>query len=337
MKIKLLAALAALGMSGNALAAICTPEKPSDHKPETLYVLSESITLRADAKVSSETPISPPIASTSMKEDVTYTCNSDAIYGERPLVGLTPYQGYDGMYETNIKGIGVKFTTSAPDGSLVGPLPRPKFPANAQPDPSIGGSRVLAPRGRFNATFYKLSDEINLNTNYPNSALLFGDKRVGYNNFENITVSIYHMNNIYIISTPVCTVDNPLPVDFGTVNADNVRSGVEKPFQFGIVCKTDYNSYNVTASIKGNKITTDCKYIKVSDSKSNDDSLIIEIIDGLKKPVMVDNSTKIDITNLKSGQKANFGWTAKLKKQDGKPYPAQGKFTASAIITLDIK
>lgn len=336
MKIKLLAALAALGISGNALAATCTLDLPPDYQTERLDASSAPIKLRADAPVDPDTPIGQAI-STSLSTKIEYICDSSILKGDRPLVGVTEYRGYPGMYETNIKGIGVKFTTSATDGTQVGNLPNRNFPLYGQTVPGTGGSRVKVGPGRFNATFYKLSNEINLSTNYPNDDLLFSSRTIGENKLEQITISTYYMNNIYIISTPVCTVDKPLPVDFGTVNADNVRSGVAKPFQFGIVCKTDYNSYNVTASIKGNKITADGKYIKVSDIKNNDDSLIIEITDEQKKSVMVDNSTKIDITNLKSGQKANFGWTANLKKQDGKPYPAQGEFTASAIITLDIK
>lgn len=335
MKIKLLAALAVLGMSGNALAATCKPHSPPDYQTEKLDASSAPIKLRADTPATPDTPIGQAI-SISLSQEIIYLCDQVALFSERPIVGLTPYLPYENMYKTNIEGIGVKFTTSAPDGSEVGPLPRPTFPLWGQADPG-GGSKLRAKRGRFNATFYKLSDEIKLKTDYPNNALLFNAGTIGHNIIENVVVADYYMNNIYIVSTPVCTVDKPLPVDFGTVNADNVRSGVAKPFQFGIVCKTDYNSYNVTASIKANNGTADGKYIKVSDIKNNDDSLIIEITDDQKKPVMVDNSTRIDITNLKSGQKANFGWTANLKKQDGKPYPAQGKFTASAIITLDIK
>lgn len=336
MKIKLLAALAILGMSGNALAATCTPESPPNHQAERLDTPETLIELRADAPVTPDTPIGKMIFSKSLSQEIEYLCDATILYGNRPIVGLTPYPGYPNMYKTNIEGIGVKFTTSAPDGGPQGALPRYNIEYRGKTTPE-GGSRLVVVRGRFNAEFYKLSDNINLNTNYPNQVLLFNTGKIGHFSIENVTASIYYMNQVHIVSTPVCTVDKPLPVDFGTVNADNVRSGVAKPFQFGIVCKTDYNSYNVTASIKGNKITTDGKYIKVSDIKNNDDSLIIEITDDQKKPVMVDNSTRIDITNLKSGQKANFGWTANLKKQDGKPYPAQGKFTASAIITLDIK
>ncbi|MGJ3350137.1 fimbrial protein [Morganella sp. Je.2.23] len=336
MKIKLLATLAALGISGNALAATCTPDLPPNYQAERLDTPDTLIELRADALVAPDTPIGKTIASKSLSQNVEYICDTTILYGNRPIIGLTPYPGYPNMYKTNIEGIGVKFTASFPDGSSARELPRFNLEYRGETIPE-GGSRYVAVPGRFNASFYKLSDNISLNTKFPQQTLLFDAGTIGHNSIENAIVSTYYMNQVHIISTPVCTVDNPLPVDFGTVNADNVRSGVAKPFQFGIVCKTDYNSYNVTASIKGNKITADGKYIKVSDIKNNDDSLIIEITDDQKKPVMVDNSTKIDITNLKSGQKANFGWTANLKKQDGKPYPAQGKFTASAIITLDIK
>lgn len=338
MKIKLLAALAALGMSGNALAAVvCSPVEPPNYTTETLRATSDVIKLRADAPVDANNPIGKAI-SPSLSTTIRYSCQGFSLTGERPLVAsLVPYPGFDNMYKTNIEGIGVKFTTSAPDGGSVGPLPRPSFPLTSTPDPGAGISYVNIPQGRFNASFYKLSDNVKLQTKHSDINLLFNNGTVGYNNLELTKISIYAINNIYISGTPVCKVDAPLPVNFSTVNAAAVRSGVEKPLQFGIECKTDYGSYDVTASIKANDATNDGKYIKVSDSKNDNNSLVIEITDHQHKPVMVDNSTKLDMTNLSSGQKANFEWYAKLKKQDGKPYPAQGEFRASAIVTLDIK
>ncbi|MBC3993995.1 fimbrial protein [Morganella morganii] len=337
MKIKLLAALAALGMSGNALAVICTPVTPPDHQAEQLDASSDIIRLRADAGVGPDKNIGTAI-STSLSSTLRYSCPGFEAYGERPLVStLEPYPGYSGMYRTKIEGIGVKFTTSAPDGGGAGDLPRPRYRLKQDPDPNAQIVYVNIPIGRFNATFYKLSDDLNLSTRYPDSNLLFSHGIIGYNKLEDTNISIYSMNDIYIVSTPVCTVDKPLPVDFNTVNAADIRRGVVRPLQFGIVCKTDYGNYDVTARIKGTKITDDGKYIKVDDSKDNDESLIIEITDGKDNPIMVDNSTVLSIDNVKSGQKASFGWTAKLKKQDGKPYPAQGAFKASAIITLEIK
>ncbi|MBW5405651.1 fimbrial protein [Morganella morganii] len=338
MKIKLLAALAALGMSGNALAAVvCSPVEPPNYTTETLSATSDVIKLRADAPIDANNPIGKAI-SPSLSTTIRYSCPGFSLTGERPLVAsLVPYPGFDNMYKTNIEGIGVKFTTSAPDGGSEGPLPRPQFPLTSTPDPGAGISYVNIPQGRFNASFYKLSDNVELFTRHPDSNLLFNQGIVGYNNLEATTISIYSINNIYISGTPVCKVDAPLPVDFKTVNAAAVRSGVVEPFQFGIECKTDYGTYDVTASIKADNASGDGKYIKVRDSKNNDDSLIIEIMDGQNNHVMVDNSTKINMNDLNSGQKANFGWTAKLRKVDGTPYPAQGEFRASAIVTLDIK
>ncbi|MCU6237771.1 fimbrial protein [Morganella morganii] len=334
MKIKLLAALTALGISGNTLAAVCTVAEPPNYQTEKLETPATVIELRADAPISPTTPIAQ-IRSTALSQPVHYFCDSTTLIGNRPIIVPDIYPNYDGMYKTKIDGIGVKFTTSAPSGGPTGALPRYniKYTADEQEG---GGSRYIAPQGIFIASFYKLGN-VDLNTSYPLQALLFSAGEVGSNNIENNAVSTYYMNPVQIVSTPVCKVDSPSPVDFGTVVAAEVRQGVKKPLQFGIECKTDYGSYGVIASIKADSATTDGRYIKVRDSKNNEESLFIAITDDKGSAVMVDNSTKISQTGLKSGQKANFGWQAELKKQDGTPYPAPGEFRASAIITLDVK
>ncbi|WP_412779005.1 hypothetical protein [Morganella psychrotolerans] len=83
--------------------------------------------------------------------------------------------------------------------------------------------------------------------------------------------------------------------------------------------------------------TPDRRFIKVDDAKNNSDSLIIEITDKNGNKINVDGSTKIESGVKSSGVKADYEWNAILKKQDGTPYPAQGPFKASAIITLDLK
>lgn len=335
MKIKLLAALAALGISGNALAAECTLISPPGFSTERLYAASEIIKLRADAVAGTGTYIGRA-NSPALSSQVIYNCDGDTIYGSRPVNStLIPYGNYPNMYETNIKGIGVKFVATPPDGDEGANLPMDRYVAGSKPGAST--TKVTVNQGRFVAYFYKLSDNVDLSTPNMSNNLLFTKKDIGYNKVQNTDVSIYSIENIYIVGIPVCTVDSPVPVDFNTVNASDVRSGVEKPFEFGITCKTDYGNYNVTATIEAKKRTLDGNYIKVTDSKTNDDSLIIEITDAGNKRVKVDNSTDININDLPSGRKADFKWHAKLKKEDGKPYPAQGPFHAEAIITLNIK
>ncbi|HID7484501.1 TPA: fimbrial protein [Morganella morganii] len=337
MKIKLLAALAILGMSGNALAVECTALNPAGFVAETLIATTDIIQLRADLKASSDTPIGVAV-SPSLSTEVRHSCPGNAVYGVRPLLSsYVPYPGYDKMYKTNIEGIGVKFMSSAPDGTGLGPLPRDRFLIKKSDNPNTTFVLVDSYRGRLNAFFYKLSNNVKLNTRSPDNNLLLNQGIVGYNKIEDTNVAIYAISNIYITGIPVCTVDRPEPVDFGSVNSADIRSGVEKPFSFGINCKTDYGNYDITASIRADKRTSDNKYIRVTDSNNKDDSLIIEITDTNNIPINVDNSTKINLTNFPSGQKASFRWKAKLKKADGSPYPAQGKFNASAIITLDIK
>lgn len=337
MNIKLLAALAALGMSGNALAYNeCEVNNIPNYQPETITAkASEPIRLRADATPSTTTPIGRAIP-VSGSSELRITCKGDKVHVRRPLIGTyVPYPGFDDMYKTQIDGIGVKFITARGTSDDGLPLPRPETLARDTPGATL--IHMTVPTERFIAYFYKLDNNVKLNTRSPDINLLAQGSSIGQFYIENMLTANYIMDNVYIIGTPVCTVDKPLPVDFNTVNAADIRRGVVRPLQFGIVCKTDYGNYDVTARIKGTKITGDGKYIKVDDSKDNDESLLIEITDGKDNPVMVDDSTVLRIDNIKSGQKASFGWTAKLKKQDGKPYPAQGEFKASAIITLEIK
>lgn len=337
MKIKLLAALAALGMSGSALAYVeCTPTNPASFKTETLYATSDIIKLRADAPIGQGKYIGRA-NSPALSTVVIYNCLGDTIYASRPVDNsLTPYENYPNMYRTNIEGIGVKFVATPPGGDAGAELPMPPYFAGAG-IPGTSSSNITANQGRFVAYFYKLSDNINLSKPNTSENLLYSKKNVGYNKIEDTTVSVYAIENIYIVGIPVCTVDNPLPVDFGTVSATDVRRGVEKTFSFGINCKTDYGDYDVTASINAENSADGGKYIKVTDDKGKTDSLIIEINDEQNKSVMVDDSTKLTRYNIKSGQPANFTWKAKLRKPDGKEYPAQGPFTALAIITLEIK
>lgn len=337
MKIKLLAALAALGMSGNALAAVCTPKDPKGFQTETLSADSKVIKLRADAAVSTgPTDYIGRANSPSLSVKVMYSCQGDLIYGSRPLdAAVVPYDNYNNMYRTNIEGIGVKFVATPPGGDAGAELPM--LPYLAGSDPGATLTDVTVNQGRFVAYFYKLSNDITLNKPNMSDNLLYTKKNIGYNKVEDTTVAIYAIENIYIVGVPVCTIDRPLPVDFNTVNASDVRSGVDRPFEFGITCKTDYGNYDVVASIRADNRTDDDNYIKVTDNNNKDDSLVIEITDGNNNRIKVNGNTELRASNISSGQKAAFKWHAKLKKPNGQPYPAQGPFHAEAVITLNIK
>ena len=337
MKIKLLAALAALGMSGNALAVVCTPKDPKGFQTETLSADSKVIKLRADAAVSTgPTDYIGRANSPSLRVKVMYSCQGDLIYGSRPLdAAVVPYDNYNNMYRTNIEGIGVKFVATPPGGDAGAELPMLPYLAGSYPGATL--TDVTVNQGRFVAYFYKLSNDIKLNKPNMSDNLLYTKKNIGYNKVEDTTVAIYAIENIYIVGVPVCTIDRPLPVDFNTVNASDVRSGVDRPFEFGINCKTDYGNYDVVASIRADNRTDDDNYIKVTDNNNKDDSLVIEITDGNNNRIKVNGNTELRASNISSGQKAAFKWHAKLKKPNGQPYPAQGPFHAEAVITLNIK
>ncbi|EMD0829154.1 fimbrial protein [Morganella morganii] len=337
MKIKLLAALAALGMSGSALAYVdCKPGIPENYQPESLYAVPTKgvIRLLAGAKVSSTDEIG--YAESNMAPiTVTYVCQSDSIVLSRPFSdgGFDPYDGYPDMYRTNIEGIGVKFMVS--NGVNSRPLPVPERPGYS--DPGKPYIRVTLTPEKVYAYFYKLAPKVDLKGSINTQNTLMASRKIGEYRLEDVTFLKYYINNVYIVGIPTCKANEPLPVDFNTVNAKKVRDGEIRPFDFGITCLSDYGNYTAVASIKSLTITKDNKYIQVTDNKGDQESLIIEITDENNNPVMVDGSTKIKINDVESGKKATFNWKAKLKKQDGKPYPAQGPFKALATITLDIE
>lgn len=335
MKINLLAALAALGMSGNALAyGDCILEDPQGYTPvtQTAQPTEGVIHIRAD------TPKGTLIGqarSTVLYSPVTYVCYTEYLYARRPFPHLPEkYPGQEGMYRTNINGIGVKYVYSANGREGILPVPEKMV----YPDPGAEYIRVTVSQEQFIAYFYKVEDKVELKTRYPNENIVLDrDPLMGQYFIENTLVLNYAIDPIIVVSTPVCTVDKPLPVDFNTVNATDVRNGVERPFEFGILCNTDYSNYDVTASIRAEKENEDSTRIKVKDNNGSYDSLVIEILDENNRTIKLNDLTEIPINNIKSGTKASFKWKAKLTKLSNKPYPANGPFQASAIITLNIK
>lgn len=339
MKIKLLAALAALGMSGNALAAFdCAFAEPPNHQPQVLMTESKTIRLVAGQATSNKTPLEKLIAPEMSIFPLKIVCqNTDHVNGSRPLnmAGLEEYPGNPGFYKTNIDGIGVQFMASPTSGNGGDVLPRAEYLWGSAPGTSPFVA-ILNP-STFTASFYKLGKvDLSKGGKYPDTLLLMSARDVGESRIEAVTYVKYYMNNVSIVGVPVCKVDRPAVIDFNTVGAEAVRNGVSRNLDFGVTCDTDYGSYNVTATIDAAERTSDNKFIKVKDSKGDNNSLIIEISDSNNNKITVDGNTPKDISNVPGGQKAAFKWKALLKKQDGVPYPAQGPFNAAAIVTLNI-
>lgn len=338
MKLKLLVLLAAMGMATNAMAADCKISDPAGYMPEHLLASSAPIRLRADAPKSSDTPIGRANSATNSTDMTVLCAGINGVNGSRPITGpgLQVYPGYTNYYRTNIDGIGVKFILTGPGGDAGVELPAATYVATPG-KPTGNATSTLIGKGRLVAYFYKLEDTVKLKSAYQNTVNLMMPTPVAESRIEDFTYAYYKLDKIDIVGIPVCTVDKPLPVDFNTVNAESVKAGVSRSFNFGITCKTDYNDYIAVASITAAQRTPDGKFIKVDDAKNNSDSLIIEITDKTGNKINVDGSTKIESGVKSSGVKADYEWNAILKKQDGTPYPAQGPFKASAIITLDLK
>ena len=91
MKIKLRAALAALGMSGNALAYFdCAIAEPPNHQAEVLVTGSKTIRLLADQAASDSTPLEKLIAPAMSTPEIRIVCqNTDFVHGR---AGRVPRQ-----------------------------------------------------------------------------------------------------------------------------------------------------------------------------------------------------------------------------------------------------
>ncbi|HCM62010.1 MAG TPA: hypothetical protein DIT05_05610 [Morganella sp. (in: Bacteria)] len=341
MKLKLLVVLAAMGMATNAMAVDDCKFIPAT-PAQTINSESILIQLSANAEVSTTNPIGSSIAPASLGGKKFRCENKLELWGTRDITNgsLRLYPGNPDFYETNLKGIGVRFYAIGPT-SLAGAVKLPQISTKYNtkaPEPGDTGIEVDISPSRFVAHFYKLEKNIDLRPNiYQQKVNIMTPQIIGDSKVEGKPFLIYNLGNIELISVPVCTVDQPQKIDFGTVTADNVRDGASKDLKFGMLCHTDYGSYNAVASINAANRTPDGKFIAVTDVQGNSDSLIIEITDLAGQQINVDGSTSRDVLNVSSGDKAKYEWKAILKQANGKPAPARGRFKASAIITLDLK
>lgn len=339
MKLKLLVVLAAMGMAKFSLAACILGTDTPNYVKETLTVtqVGGPIELSSMEPVNTQAPFATLYSSTTSKH-AQYSCllpAGEKVSRVRPITNgsLVLYgPANPPIYKTKVPGIGVRFQYGAGRD-----LPEPFDYYNIAPN-EYGNIIVNYGPATMAAMFYKMG-KIELDkvpASYQETVLLLGSMHVGHGQIMDITFLDYAIGDVFLVSTPVCSVDKPINIDYGIVTEEQTKIGFSKPLNFGMTCHSDYGAYKAIASIRSDDMSNDSKSIRVTDSNNNKDSLMIEIKDASNNLVKVDGSVKLESAPALSGQRAEYKWNTVLKRRGGSPAPAKGNFNASAIITLDI-
>ncbi|WP_105576181.1 fimbrial protein, partial [Cronobacter sakazakii] len=215
------------------------------------------------------------------------------------------------------------------------------FPSEAAMSfPSPMARFIYSVGSYFRIELYKTQPTVSLKN--PDGDILLPPGDIAYNWVLINNISHYaqklNIGQILVVSTPACTFNNNKVVDFGLVTAaDLTAGGIEKDLNFDITCQSDYGNYSATAAISTNTPSADNQYIKVKDSAGNSDRLGIEIKDSQGQLMLLDGSTREQLTNIVANTPASFHWKAHLKPTAGVLHPANGDFTAQAEIILQTK
>lgn len=294
--------------------------------PVTFYIPSQVLSISADKPVDTSMPFATLISPLAGNAVTYINCTPGIPYGGVPY-GLPTPDG-NNMYSTNINGVGMKIRWD--NGSVKKYIPYSSLlPMEL--------SRIVYPANSyFLLDFFKTAEVINLAPNKENIVFNGGDSAynfVGVNSMSNYAQKL-NIGKVTIISTPACTFESTKNIDFNTVTPSLADSGVERPLDFDMNCRTDYGSYSVFASIIADARTPDGKYITVTDAGGNTDRLRIEIKDNEGASIAVDGSSLRKVTS-KDKIPAQFKWTATLASP-GKTSkrPTGGKFDARAEIVL---
>jgi len=316
-------------IAGNA-AADCTLARGT---PTILSLPAQTITISADAVADLSTPVTT-LTTSSLGSAIGYDeCVSNQAAG-RVLLGLGE-EVSTRLYKTNIPGIGVKLHIYVPEQASFGyyPIDYTLTFGNGENTGSwdwIAGSY-------YRIRFYKVADTLMLSD--PAGDIVLDSGILGYEwlGTDAVRPVSLFINQIKIISTPACTVENTKTIDFGTVTPTMVAAGVERNLDFSLTCKTDYGSYSTTASITTTTPSSNATYIKVTDADGNTDNLGIQILSNSGSVINVDGSILEKIASTTTNSASKFNWKAKLiNTSTSSSRPKNGTFTAKAEIVLDI-
>lgn len=296
--------------------------------PQELTLIAQDISISGDAKKGALVASiqSPQVVYNGTKVD----CTAETPIGRNVYPQLGPMiDSAQLIYATNMPGIGLKIIYDNGTGGL-GPVPRDTFSAKVD-------DGMYLRLDSFKLEFYKMSDHLNLsktgeNTILPGGLLVY--YWVNSRSPENYMLRL-NVGRIGIISTPVCRVEGEKIIDFGTVTSAMLVKNIERDLNFSFKCETDYGSYGATAKLFSKASTPD-GFIKVVDSKGNDDRLKIKIVNSSGMQVPLDGKEgekKRTIDNITTAQ---FNWTAILQRGSSSEYPAVGAFSGAAEILIEM-
>lgn len=318
------------GLIANNAAADCTLTRGT---PTILSLPAQTITISADAVTDLSNPIAT-FTTSSLGSSIGYDECVSGLAAGRVLIGLGE-EAATRLYKTNIPGIGVKLHIYVPDSASFG-----YYPINYTLTFSNGESKGTwdwVAGSYYRIRFYKVDDTLTLSD--PTGDIVLDSGTLGYEwlGADSVRPVSLFINQIKIISTPACTVENTKIIDFNTVTPAMVAAGVERNLDFSLTCKTDYGSYSTTASITTTTPSSDATYIKVTDADGNTDNLGIQILSNSGSVINVDGSILEKIASTSTNSAATFNWRAKLiNTSTGSSRPQNGTFTAKAEIVLDI-
>ncbi|NDJ56608.1 fimbrial protein [Enterobacteriaceae bacterium 4M9] len=295
--------------------------------PTTLNIGQMRIAIDADAPVDTVNPIIR-LESNPQQGKISYVnCVPGENYG-KSVTELLSTMLSDKMFASNIDGLAIKpkWNNGEAEGS---------FPSVSV----LNEARMNYPSGSFFAIeIYKTKPTLSL-TNTAGD-LLHPGGIVAYNWVNAAIPSNYaqrlNLGALSIISTPVCQIEGDKMVDFNIVTAGDLGGGVIRPLNFTLNCATDYNTYSASATLSAQEITEDFKAIKVKDSQGNLDRLKIMISDSNGTPMDTNGTSLEKRQNIASNTPVEFNWTATLMPTSTTKFPANGQFTATAEIILQI-
>lgn len=311
--------------------AVCTLDYKEEHNsgaPVTLNIPPELLTISADLPVDTSTPFKT-LTSPNPPHVVSYEyCTEGSPYGYT-VIGLSGLA--DNMFSTNIEGIGIKIRF---DNGFGGRRYLPYLAYTPPPPLRL----IFRQQSYYLVDFFKTAETVKLNPHQINTVLNGGQRAYIWvlNESPASHAQMLEIGNITVVSTPACTFESTKSVDFNTVTPTMVDSGVERPLDFEMNCKTDYGSYSVMASIVASARSADGKYIAITDAGGNTDRLKIKISDSEDENIAVDGTSSRKVTSV-NNVPAQFKWKATLiSSGPGSKRPTGGKFDARAEIVLQV-
>lgn len=312
-----------------ALQAACILDMDTElggGPPVIFQVPAQRLTLSADLPMDTSTPFAT-INSPLSPHLVTYINCPLGAYAGWEVINLGMVGG-NNLFPTQIDGISIKIQRD--NG-----VNRKFIPFTLQLPPEL--SRVNFPAGSFFIIdFFKTSETVKLTPTKVNTVLSGGNLAIAYLETKATVGLTLNVSDITINSTPVCTFDNAKSIDFNTVTPSMADSGVERPLDFEMNCKTDYGTYSVDASIIAKSRSVDGNFITVTDAGGNNDRLRIKISDSNSNAIKVDGTAKQKISS-NNNVPAQFNWKATLLTLgSAAKRPTGGRFQASAEIVLQV-